>query len=201
MGGSSTKPSSRRSLLENSDDMRVVLAQVAARVEAIDNDYTDLRGSVVEMGRRIEQIGEGINAKIDAFTRPNYQVYIAFGSMVLVLFGAFWTAGISPIKDVQVTRGAAIAEIDSRMRAHDKEDSDNRERHKARDQALFVTKNEHNEFRSRLESADSQLRNDLNELKREARSAYEKALEVYPASRAVEELSKRISAIESKISK
>jgi hypothetical protein len=131
----------RQSPKEESD--RVALVELATRLDAIDTDYHDLRAAVVGLGKRIDDLGSSINAKIDQRAQPQWQTYIA-GAMLL---GGMFFAFISPIQRTQDDLRTAILKVDTDHHTFEKEMATaftNRN-------SLFVSVREHDEFKKRID--------------------------------------------------
>ena len=136
------------------DDTRVALAELSSRLDAIDADYHDLRTAVVGLGKRIDEMGNAINAKIDQRSQPQWQTYIG-GAMLL---GGLFFAFISPIQQNQVMLAAAIKDGVTEHRAFVKEVTDTLDRRNE----LFVGQKEHQEYKLRVDNSLVDLRRDLS---------------------------------------
>lgn len=128
---------------QQSQSDRIALVELATRLDAIDTDYHDLRAAVVGLGKRIDDLGSSINAKIDQRSQPQWQTYIA-GAMLL---GGMFFAFISPIQRVQDELRAGILKVEDSHQAFEKEMSATLNARNLQ----FVSVREHEEFKKRID--------------------------------------------------
>ena len=102
-------------------DLRVLIAELSAKVTKVDDDYSELRSTVIQLSRHIDDVGQSINDKIDAIVRPQWQTYISAGGLMFAMLAALWGAGISPIKETQIARGAVLERLTDFVIKNDKE--------------------------------------------------------------------------------
>ena len=148
------KPS--RVNLPHTDDGRVALAELSARQEAFESDLRNLSGAVLGLGKRIDEMGSSINAKIDQRSQPQWQTYIA-GAMLL---GGLFFAFIAPIQHDEDALHGAVLKLDSQHRDFEK---DVQAKFDTRSQQ-FVTIREHDEFKARVEQQDKQILSEIDKI-------------------------------------
>lgn len=145
-----------RNHIQNGDDGRVALAEVAARQDAFESDLRNLSGAVLGLGKRIDEMGSSINAKIDQRSQPQWQTYIA-GAMLL---GGLFFAFIAPIQHDEDFLHASVTKLDSQHRSFEK---DVQAKFDARTNQ-FVTIREHDEFKARMEQQDKQILSEIDKI-------------------------------------
>jgi len=140
---------------EDRNDTRIALAEVTTRLDSINSDYHDLRSAVAGLGKRIDDLGSSINTKIDQRSQPQWQTYIAGAMLLSGLFFAF----ISPIQQKQSDDErdirAAIEKHDVFVRDITSEFTHRNE--------LFVSQDEHKEYKLRIDNTLNYLREHLNQ--------------------------------------
>lgn len=132
-----------RSTAAKSGNTRVAIASLTTRLDSIDDDYHDLRSAVLGLGKRIDDLGSSINAKIDQRSQPQWQTYIA-GAMLL---GGLFFAFIAPIQETQKTMTAAIRDTVLEHRGHEAHDEAILERRNE----LFLTAKEFGQYQKRID--------------------------------------------------
>ena len=105
----------RSPLINGDDDTRVALADVNARLQAIDDDQHDLRKTVVALAGRIDAVGMSINAKIDQMIRPQWQTWIGGGLLAVTVLSGAWLAGVAPLKENQLTTQKAVIGLQTQL--------------------------------------------------------------------------------------
>ena len=146
------------------DDLRVLIAELSGKVSKVDQDYSDLRSTVVALSHHIDNAVESINLKIDASLKPQWQTYIAGAGFLIVLLGAFWAAGITPIKDTLALHAVSVNRSDDLIRMND---AASRERLHALDDQIAATLERRNQiYLPRLEHEEfgKRIANDLDKV-------------------------------------
>lgn len=141
----------RKPLVAHRDenDVRIALAEMAARQDSVDSDLQDVRHAVVNLGKRIDEMGSSINAKIDQRSQPQWQTYIGAAGLLGMLFFAF----IAPLKEKDADLGRDIARIETKHVSFEKDVVDTL----AARNLLFVSQVEHREYRTRIDERLSDL--------------------------------------------
>ena len=145
-----------RSNINNHDDGRVAIAEVAARQDAFESDLRNISGAVLSLGKRIDEMGSSINAKIDQRSQPQWQTYIA-GAMLL---GGLFFAFIAPIQHDEDSLHAAVLKLDSQHRLFEREVQAKFDIRSGQ----FVTIREHDEFKTRMEQQDRQILSEIDKI-------------------------------------
>ena len=125
-------------LSDDANNTRVALAKLATRLDSIDTDYSGLSAAVVSLGKRIDDLGSSINAKIDQRSQPQWPTYIS-GAMLL---GGLFFAFISPIQQNQTKADNAIIAA----------------------REASVSRDEYREYKLRIDNAIGTLHEDLTRL-------------------------------------
>lgn len=170
------------------EDDRIKLAELSSSISALDTDYRDLRTTVINLGKRIDDAMTSINAKIDQRFQPQWQTYIAGAMLVGGLFFAF----IAPIQGIQKDHGTDIKAISQEHRDFVK-DMRNVLDHR---NDLFPTQKEFKEYQSHTSDLLSSIRKDVDRVEAAAIKANDAAALIYPPRNVFEELNRRISDLE-----
>jgi len=107
---------SRPSPMGGTDEVRILLAELSGRVDSIDEVQDALQKSVGLIIDRLDRMNTSFNEKIENRFRPQWQTWIGMAMIVGGLFGAFWQAGISPLKEGEQIHTSQIAVLDERVR-------------------------------------------------------------------------------------
>jgi len=134
-------------------DVRIALAEMVTRQDSVDSDLQEVRHAVINLGKRIDEMGSSINAKIDQRSQPQWQTYIA-GAMLL---GAMFFAFINPLKDKDNDLDRAILKVEASLGVFEKRTGDDL----AARNLLFVSQTEHKEYRTRIDEKLSDLSKEI----------------------------------------
>lgn len=144
---------SRARSIHNGD---AALATLEARQDAFESDLQNLSGAVLGLGKRIDEMGASINAKIDQRAQPQWQTYI----MAATLIGGLFFAFINPIQREQDTLQSEVRQNTGDHRAFEKEVQS---KFDMRSQQ-FVTVREHDEFKARIDQENRQLVSEIDKI-------------------------------------
>ena len=136
-------------------------------IRSAHDERTDLGDAVAALDQRVVALDReiaGVSAAINALRgelsrrfEPQWQNYIAGAAFLFVVFGGFWAAGITPIKDemlshtkIMETLASVISHVDDKYAAILERRND-----------LFLQRREHEEYkdhiRDRLEKLEQGL--------------------------------------------
>lgn len=143
------------------EDDRIKLAELASSLEAADNDYRDLRATVLNLGKRIDEtvvnlvkriddMASSINSKIDQRFQPQWQTWIAG----IMLVGAAFFSFIQPIQNTNVELRDMIKGVTGN---HQQFVRDVNAEFNRRNE-IFIQRTEHVEYRSRIDNALNGIR-------------------------------------------
>jgi septal ring factor EnvC (AmiA/AmiB activator) len=138
-------------------DSRIAIAELSTKIESIDHDYQDLRSAVLGLGKRIDDLGSSINAKIDQRSQPQWQTYIA-GAMLL---GGMFFAFIAPIQDTNRNQDNALRDLVGEHRKFVKDVGDELTRRND----IFVTVRTHDDLVKRIDRDEAYSRSADTDLK------------------------------------
>ena len=135
------------------NDVRIALAEMATRQDSVDTDLQEVRQAVVNLGKRIDDMGASINAKIDQRSQPQWQTYIGVAALLGGLFFAF----IGPLKEKDGDLDREIGKVQIKQDNFEKDvNTTLKERN-----SLFVSQPEHKEYRLRVDDKFADMRGRL----------------------------------------
>lgn len=141
----------------SSDDVRISIAELATHIDSLDSDYADLRNSLGNIAKRIDELGSSINAKIDQRSQPQWQTYIA-GAMLL---GGMFFAFISPLNKTDDILSQSIRDLVTEHRRFVTSVNDEFTRRND----MFVNSKTHSDLVDRINRTDKHNETDQVELK------------------------------------
>ena len=140
----------------NSHNEDAALATLEARQDAFESDLQNLSGAVLGLGKRIDEMGASINAKIDQRSQPQWQTYIMAATLVGALFFAF----ITPIQREQDALQLDVRQNTNEHRIFEKEVQTKFDMHSQQ----FVTVREHDEFKARIDQQSRHIDEEINKI-------------------------------------
>lgn len=142
-------------LIEDRDiAVNVALVKLSSQVDAITEDYKDLRTEVGGVGRRIDELASSISAKIETTFqsinikleekgKPNWQALLMAAGFVGAAFFAFISPMEKNIDRIQLEHAQFVKDVNVEF---------------TRRNDIFVTAKEHNDLKSRVDTEIIQRR-------------------------------------------